>query len=111
MNFAVIDEIIEYVKKNIDKIFEITNMSEYNENFKLYSIEYKDDVENFIKRVERNLNRLLSAGIIIGVDEIFQQFVLCWLDLNAFEYVDVCNNLKVFIRDMLYNIYYRKKEN
>ena len=106
----VVDKIIEYVKNDIDTIFEINYGNKYNERIQLYSIEYKDDVENFTKMLEINLNKLLSAGIIIGIDEIFQQFVLYWLDSRVFEYVNVCNNLKVFIRDMLYSIYYRKRE-
>lgn len=106
----IIGKIIKYIDNNIDKIFKITYGSKYDENSNLYSKEYKYELQEFKETFENNLKLLEKCGTIFGTNEIYQQFILDWFDSDVFTNINACNELRVFIHIMLYDIYYPRRK-
>lgn len=104
----IVSKIVKYFENNIDNIFKIIYGSEVDEYDDLYSNVYKCEVRNFIELIERNLNKLERCGIIFGVNELYQSFLTYWFDTNKLEDINVCNKLRVFIRNILHEIYYNE---
>lgn len=101
----IVGKIVKYFENNIDNIFKIIYGSEIDEYDDLYSNVYKCEVRNFIERIECDLNKLKNSGFILGINEIYQSFISNWFDVDCFEDIKVCNNIRNFIEEMLHEFY------
>lgn len=107
----IIGKIIKYIEKHIDDIFKIIYGSKKDELGYLYNGEYNHEMYEFKRNIENELYILEKSGVIFGANEVYQCFVTNWFDSDIFNNINISNNIKVFIHEMLHSIYYTEQNN